>query len=218
MTMKPHLSREAVEQATAEICLMPFFPSSDVHARAMVLRYFFDLCNDDEQVLWLAKRYVTLFTKWAGLRELRAVACSKFKPRDGVEVYSETYIDGIPSEKPSEPLQLAGPENIKLLDGHVSADPEADHLVLDMVPLKSLPPVPEFHPSTADERRVDNLLRQMYHLPEVPVIEAPQVAILEPPAAEPRFEATERPPQKITAEEVEAARQAVLLRRQRMAG
>jgi len=119
MTIKPHLSREAVEQATAEIFLMPFFPGSDIESRAMVMRYFFDICHTDEQVLWLGKRYVTLFSKWAGLRELRAVACSKFKPRDGIEVYSDTYIDGIPSERPEAPLQL-GPmneESRKLLAG-----------------------------------------------------------------------------------------------------
>jgi hypothetical protein len=103
--MKPHLSKEAVEQATTEISLMPFFPSSDIPSRAMLMRYLFDICNTDEQALWLAKRYVSLFPKWAGLRELRAVACSKFKPRDKVEVDSESYIDGIPSEKPQEPFK-----------------------------------------------------------------------------------------------------------------
>src|SRR5271165_60975 len=108
-TRLPHLSKDAVDQSVAEIMLMPFFPANDAYAKALLIRYFFDMCYTDEQALWLAKRYTTLFTKWSGVRELRAVASAKFKPKDGIEVYSETYMDGIPSEKPEGPRLLDGP-------------------------------------------------------------------------------------------------------------
>jgi len=134
--MKPHLSKEAVEQAASEIYLMPFFPSSDIQARAMLMRYFFDLCHTDEQVIWLGKRYVTLFPKWAGLRELRAVASAKFKPRDGIEVYSETYIDGIPSEKivPTVMLPASRSEPRQLTES-----PEMRQLVQDLALATTMP-------------------------------------------------------------------------------
>ena len=40
------------------------------------------------------------------MREVRAVFCSKFKPADGIDVYSAVYLDGIPSEKESAPAVL----------------------------------------------------------------------------------------------------------------
>lgn len=135
--MKPHLSKEAVEQAASEICLMPFFPSSDVQARAMLMRYFFDMCHTDDQVLWLSKRYVTLFPKWAGLRELRATFCSKFTPRDDIEVYSETYIDGIPSENEiPETVMLPAPRSSPL---QLTESPEMRQLVQDLALATTMP-------------------------------------------------------------------------------
>ncbi len=231
------LTQQGLNRAVSRISLLPFFPSSDDSARAVIIEELGSLCESDAQAVWLALRMGQVFNKWPGIALMRAFYCKRFKPADGCDVAatSEDYPDGFPSEAQLGPLQIKGlplslserlqlegsstiPTSRQLSDGHVSADSEADHLVLDMVPLKTLPPVIEFHASGADERRVDNLLREMYHLPPIPVVEPAQVPILEPPAPEPRFELTERPPQRITTEEVEAARQAVLLRRQRMSG
>lgn len=205
-----------------QICLMPFFPSSDLNARVTVVQYFFDICNTDEQVLWLAKRFVMLFPKWPGLRELRAVACSKFIPRDKVEVYSESYADGIPSEVESTPTCGLLPSadratieanQIPLLEGHVSADTEADKLVLDMVPVKTIPPIPEYRRPVGAERRVENTLREILHLDPLPDDTPTPIVIYSAPAPEPQFTKTTRPPQEITAEAIEGLRQAQQKRR-----
>jgi hypothetical protein len=41
---------------------------------------------------------------------MRAVFCSRYRPADGIEAYSQLlrFNDGIPSEKAAEPLQLSG--------------------------------------------------------------------------------------------------------------
>jgi hypothetical protein len=49
-----------------------------------------------------------LYKEWPGLREVRAVFCSKFKPRDGFDVDSDVYLDGVPSDSGSMP-QIAAP-------------------------------------------------------------------------------------------------------------
>jgi hypothetical protein len=50
---------------------------------------------------------------------LRAVFCSRFKPKDGINAFSSQFIDGVPPEKaPPEPARL------QLPPGHVaSVDP-----------------------------------------------------------------------------------------------
>src|SRR5271166_5469024 len=111
------LSKSVVEQAVTEIAMTPFFPGSDDESRAVLLSHLDQICSTDDQVRWLANRFTIVFPKWPGLRELRALACSKFRPKDGVEIYSEAYPDGIPSEAESRPMletpkrqQISSPE------------------------------------------------------------------------------------------------------------
>jgi hypothetical protein len=154
-----HLSKGAIDQGVAEVALMPFFPSSDPEARAMLIRYFLDICHTDDQVLWLAKRYVTLFPKWAGLRELRAVACGKFKPRDEVEVYSEGYPDGIPAEKEPRPM-IEAPRRDQLAG--VSADPESRQLIADIMESTSLAPwVPPAERRARERREIQEAEKEI---------------------------------------------------------
>lgn len=92
------LNPSIVSRAVDDICLLKFPPSES--SRPALVRMLAEMCSTDEQVLWLSKRLLQLFKEWPGANEMRAVFCSKFRPRDGVEVHSEAYPDGIPSEKP----------------------------------------------------------------------------------------------------------------------
>lgn len=95
---------------------IPFFPEGD-DALLAIAEDMADLCHNEEQAQWLAKRMRQLYTKWPGVPEMRAVFCAKFKPRDGIEAFSTVYLDGIPSEKPEEPVQLLPGRADLLLEG-----------------------------------------------------------------------------------------------------
>jgi hypothetical protein len=76
---------------------LKFFPA-DPDARLGIALEIVDMCSTIEQVEWLVRRAPKIFQQWPGMREVRALLCSKFAPKDGCEVFSELYTDGIPSE------------------------------------------------------------------------------------------------------------------------
>jgi hypothetical protein len=128
------LSRDVIDRAMGRIALMKFFPSSDTVARATVMLELMQMCSSDDQVEWLSKRLSALYTEWPGLRELRAVFCSKFKPHDGVETNSADarFIDGIPREEPDKEWRPALEPGQRLLTGETeqfSADPELEKTI-----------------------------------------------------------------------------------------
>lgn len=116
---------------------LKYFPS-DPHARTGIAEEIAEMASDIEQVRWLVQRVPKLHSDWPAMREVRAVFCSKFKPKDGIEVYSQVYVDGIPSEKPAQAL-LAAPELKRLAgDTSVSAAASLAATVRDLAAAKSL--------------------------------------------------------------------------------
>lgn len=99
-----------VKEAAKEIgklSLMKFFPG-DESARIALVELVCGMAYDNEQIKWLVKRALALYNEWPGPRELRALFCSRWKPRDGVEAYSTVYIadengGGFPRELPAAP-------------------------------------------------------------------------------------------------------------------
>jgi len=111
---------------------MKFFPG-DVDARMGIVEAIGEMASDLDQVRWLAKWLPKRYQEWPGMHEVRALFCTKFKPRDGVEVYSTVYLDGIPSERETEPLALkSGARQIEAGEP-VSADPELALVVINLV-------------------------------------------------------------------------------------
>jgi hypothetical protein len=95
-----------------------------------------EIVANDEQLAWLIRRATALYNQWPGLSEIRAVYCSKFRPRDGIEVNSGVYLDGIPSERAAAPV-LALPV---LPPGHsFTADLELENRMRSLGKLKSFP-------------------------------------------------------------------------------
>lgn len=123
MSIKKHspipLSFEVVSGMVKELGSLKFFPR-EVPAQLAIVRLVASMCEFEHQLRWLIDRMTagTLFTEWPGPRELRACYCSKFKPQDGLEIGSQIYLDGIPSEtgrQEFEPAQLSAGEARKLL-------------------------------------------------------------------------------------------------------
>ena len=87
---------------------MKFFPS-DIDGRLGIAELLADMCDTEEQAIWLIKRMRDLFPGgWPGIGEMRAVYCSKFKPKDRIEANSEVFPLGVPSEVPGRDDLMAG--------------------------------------------------------------------------------------------------------------
>lgn len=124
---------EAVRDLISDLTVMLFFPSEPA-ARVALIRMVGEMAENEDQVRWLVQRMTSgLYNEWPGPGELRAVFCSRFRPRDGLTAYSSVYPDGIPSERPAAPPLLALPP------GHVaSIDPELEHAVREVAAAKDL--------------------------------------------------------------------------------
>lgn len=109
---------------------MRFFPSAE-GARIAIGTQIQSMCSDVKQAAWLANRVLTLYGEWPGLREIRAVLCSKFKPADGIEANSTVYLDGMPAEKPGEFKSLPAPAG-RLTAAELSPDPEFAEMIKRM--------------------------------------------------------------------------------------
>lgn len=200
------LTEETINKTVARITLMPFFPGSDSGARAIVAEEIVNMATSDEQVIWLGYRFIQLYPKqWPGIGELRALFCKRFKPADGLQVNSGVFEDfpteaelgpvpGLalpPARSEREALQAATiPITRQLEAGEVSVDPDLAQLVHGIAESHRMPPKPE-------PRSVQEIEAALYQATDRPK----------------RFESREKPPQIITAEEVEAARNTELLRR-----
>lgn len=110
--------------AIDDMAAMKFFPR-DQRARAAIARLIKDFVTTGDQARWLARRMVVLYDAWPGPREMRALFCSRWKPRDGIEATSAIYPNGFPSERKPEPKLLIDPSA-------VSADPGLDRAVRDL--------------------------------------------------------------------------------------
>jgi hypothetical protein len=83
----------AVEEFAA---LMPHYGTlaSDV-ARLAVARQLREFVCNPEELEWLVREAPLRYPAWPGIREIRAMYCARFRPRDGVVVASTVYEDGI---------------------------------------------------------------------------------------------------------------------------
>lgn len=127
-------------EIVSELCLMKFFPA-ERGARTALVRMICEMAESEEQIRWLVTRALTLYDAWPGPKEMRALFCSKFKPLDGINAYSEVFADrdGIPSEKLQEHHQIEGSKR-KEIAGPVTTDPEFGAAIQKLAAAKSLPP------------------------------------------------------------------------------
>lgn len=115
-----------VAEILEELTMLKFFPAGD-YARMGILKLVCDMCETEDQVRWLVKRTIALHNEWPGPKELRAVFCSRHKPKDGINAYSEIFIDGVPPEKLPA---LSSGEQLALPPGHVAtADVDLDRKI-----------------------------------------------------------------------------------------
>jgi hypothetical protein len=91
------LTPEVAADAVSKLALMAFFPG-DSDTRGALIWALLQFVETEEQLDWLVERALQLYARWPGVGEIRALYCSRYKPRDGAETYSETYPRGFPHE------------------------------------------------------------------------------------------------------------------------
>ena len=95
------LDAREVARILGALCALNFFPAED-KARWAIFRIVGDMATDLDQVRWLARRMLELFDTWPGPRTLRAVFCSRFAPKDGINLNCCESLPGgtVPPERP----------------------------------------------------------------------------------------------------------------------
>jgi len=178
------ISGEAFKAFFKRVQTIPFAPTAEnIESWTLTLE---DFVSTDEQLAWLAERLVKLYKKFPPPLEIRACFCGKFKPKDGINAFSETYPDGIPSEREDRNRAITGPELKALPSGHVaSADPSLDAAIKLAAGVQEVKDLPLRGPATAAEiAAAPDWLRSWEDYPALP--EQP------PPVATPKPELTPR--------------------------
>src|SRR5262245_60139338 len=138
------MTKTAINRLTAKLATLKFFPTR-ADAVEAVTEAVIEFASTDEQLDWLGRRVVALFTEWPGPRELRAIFCARFKPADGFEVPSAAFPEGVPSElsvpygnlgisadSPNSP-KLSAPPLAALPSGHeATTDEEFERAIRDL--------------------------------------------------------------------------------------
>lgn len=147
---------------------MRYFPS-DPDARTGIAKQIAAMASSIEQVRWLVGRLPELYPDWPAMQEVRALFCSRFRPKDGLEAASQVYLDGIPHDpalQRANQAQLAG-QPILQLEGECAdetpiADPEMAAKIDALGKAKGMPALPpvEMNPGENDLQALTRQFRR----------------------------------------------------------
>jgi hypothetical protein len=141
-----------VLEALAGLAMLKFFPANNEAVLAALARLCVNMCRSEDEVEWLVDRMTSgLYQEWPGPLEMRAVYCSRYKPKDGLNAYSQVYPDGIPMSKEGKLKQLAGAELKALPPGHVASADESMEVALRIAARTNSLTCPLGGPATAEE-------------------------------------------------------------------
>jgi hypothetical protein len=76
--------KTAILIASKRLSAMKFFPS-DTIAQNEIMRALGRMVSTPQELEWLVDTLIDLVDEWPGLREVRGLLCTRFKPRDGKE-------------------------------------------------------------------------------------------------------------------------------------
>lgn len=139
-----NLDFDEVCELVTELSALAFFPT-DPAGRLAVARLIGEMAHNMEQVRWLIRRMTSgIYNKWHGPQEMRACFCQRFKPRDGLSVFSSVFSvdEGSPFPEDPEVKRAALPPAIPPLalpPGHVTADAQMQQAVEQVARWKGMP-------------------------------------------------------------------------------
>ena len=113
------MNPETIARILSGLQLFPFFPQSGDAFDALV-RMVGKMAETEDQVRWLVDRMLlNPYPKWPGPAEVRAVFCTRFKPKDGFSIAGSVVSPGeiVPNQ-----LNKPEPEYKKLERGEPVSD------------------------------------------------------------------------------------------------
>jgi len=81
------ITKEQAGIAVSRMAVIKYFPSEDM-ARAELARMLIRMVDTGEQLEWLVRSVVENCEEYPGPKEIRGIFCTRYKPLDGVEVWS----------------------------------------------------------------------------------------------------------------------------------
>ena len=130
-----------------------YFPSANNPiGRGSIAEEIRAMCRDMDSALWLVRRMGELCRKWSGVRQMRLIYCSKFRPLDGYEPVpgpEDAFPEGVPSEAESRGIALPPPTFKALPEpepGKASAADSVNAVVLTLAVAKHLDNVGKLTP------------------------------------------------------------------------
>ncbi len=111
---------EVMAKFITRLSLLKFFPA-EPELRLMIIEMVEAFAETDEQVEWLGRRMISgIYQEWPGIHELRACFCNRYRPKDGISVFSTVYPEGLPPD-PTAPKRIESAPQSRL--GPVTEDP-----------------------------------------------------------------------------------------------
>ena len=169
---------ENIAEIVAKLCLLKFFPNES-SARVALMEIIGGMASNEDQVRWLVTSALAIYDEWPGPRELRALFCSRWTPRDGVKAYSQMYVSdenggGYPSHiyPPSKYSTLPSPKQVRQIESAPMA-PNAQAVIDEAVAKSRKMPKP-LRLGDASEKRLNEVLTPPSDRP-LPPVPTPQI-------------------------------------------
>jgi hypothetical protein len=144
--------------------ILGFF-QPDAAVTAKIAEQIVEFANTEREVEWLVDTAIARWPRWLGVPELRALYCTRFRPKDGVEMDCASTPGMTPQELEQKSLlehenrkMLARPSVKALLSsgvikGDETLDPQFTQDLLASATFRTLPP------PTAEDRRIADAAR-----------------------------------------------------------
>lgn len=79
-------------EVVSALSALRFFPFKETSTIDCIAWVVFEMCNTKEEAYWLKDEVLLAWNDWPGPRDLRALFCQKFQPKDGIVVSLERPI------------------------------------------------------------------------------------------------------------------------------
>lgn len=103
-----------IVRAIARLSVLKFFPP-DGPARTELMRFFERMVSTPQQLNWLVNSLIDRVGEYPGTAEIRGLFCTRFKPKDGIEVCCT--LPGFRAEDMEGRLALEGSKHKAALEG-----------------------------------------------------------------------------------------------------
>ena len=107
--------QSTIARCVGQLAMLKYFPA-DEFARAGIMQLLMSMAETPEQVSWLTRKILEMCDEWPGPVTIRGIFCSKFKPKDGIDVDPPPRIAAL-----NEMRAIEASENHKRLAGPASA-------------------------------------------------------------------------------------------------